>query len=194
MAKNFSQEDITQLKENLTKACEHSWMTKGYKMTSIAALTKEVGISTGSFYRLYETKEELFFEVFSMIQNQLKKEWNQIVHSNSGINGFKTALKWLFKEYVKYPTLYDFKSPDYILFLNKLPKENIRLLEENNTNFFSDSLENSGLNLKIPKEKAYGIFSTLLFTATMEKDFGYNKYEVFEFLLESSISQMFYIN
>lgn len=194
MAKNFSEEDIKQLKNNLRKACEYSWRTNGYKMTSIASLTKEVGISTGSFYRLYETKEELFFEVFTMIENRLKEEWNKIIESNQGIDGFKEALKWLFREYTKYPRMYDFNNPDYILFLNKLSKENIKYLKENNENFFSDALDNSGLSLKIPKEKAYRIFSTLLFTATMEKDFGYGKYEVFEFLLDSSINKIFNIN
>jgi AcrR family transcriptional regulator len=191
MAKNFSDEDIKKLKNNLRKACEYSWRTNGYKMTSIASLTKEVGISTGSFYRLYETKEELFFEVFSMVQDGLKKGWNQIIQSNLGIDGFKEALKWLFREYDKHPRLYDFNNSDYILFLNKLPKENIEYLKESNQNFFSDALENSRLSLKISKEKAYGVFSTLLFTATMEKDFGYNKYEVFEFLLDSSINKIF---
>jgi AcrR family transcriptional regulator len=194
MAKNFSEEDIKQLKSNLRKACEYSWRTNGYKMTSIASLTKEVGISTGSFYRLYETKEELFFEVFTMIENKLKEEWNKIIESNQGIDGFKEALKWLFREYTKYPRMYDFNNPDYILFLNKLSKENIKYLKENNENFFSDALDNSGLSLKIPKEKAYRVFSTLLFTATMEKDFGYDKYEIFEFLLDSSINKIFNIN
>jgi len=194
MAKNFSEEDIKQLKNNLRKACEYSWRTNGYKMTSIASLTKEVGISTGSFYRLYETKEELFFEVFTMIENKLKEEWNKIIESNQGIDGFKEALKWLFREYTKYPRMYDFNNPDYILFLNKLSKENIKYLKENNENFFSDALDNSGLSLKISKEKAYRVFSTLLFTATMEKDFGYDKYEVFEFLLDNSINKIFNIN
>lgn len=194
MAKNFSEEDIKQLKNNLRKACEYSWRTNGYKMTSIASLTKEVGISTGSFYRLYETKEELFFEVFTMIENRLKEEWNKIIESNQGIDGFKEALKWLFREYTNYPRMYDFNNPDYILFLNKLSKENIKYLKETNENFFSDALDNSGLSLKIPKEKAYRVFSTLLFTATMEKDFGYDKYEIFEFLLDSSINKIFNIN
>lgn len=194
MAKNFSEEDIKQLKNNLRKACEYSWRTNGYKMTSIASLTKEVGISTGSFYRLYETKEDLFFEVFTMIENRLKEEWNKIIESTQGIDGFKEALKWLFREYTKYPRMYDFNNPDYILFLNKLSKENINYLKENNKNFFSDALDNSGLSLKIPKEKAYRVFSTLLFTATMEKDFGYDKYEIFEFLLDSSINKIFNIN
>jgi hypothetical protein len=194
MAKIFSEHDIVNLKNELKKACENSWRTKGYKMTNIASLTKEIGISTGSFYRLYETKEELFFEVFYMIQNQLKENWNRVIELNAGINGFKIALKWLFKEYSKYPNLYDFNNPDYLLFLNKLPKENIELLKVHNEVFFKDTLKNSSLKLKISEEKAYGIFSTLLLTSTMEKDFGHNKYEVFEFLLDSSVNQIFDIN
>ena len=154
MAKNFSEEYIKQLKSNLRKACEYRWRTNGYKTTSIASLTKEVGISTGSFYSLYETKEELFSEVFTIIQDKLKEEWNKIIESNQGIDGFKEALKWLFREYDKHPRLYDFNNSDYILFLNKLPKENIEYLKESNQNFFSDALENSRLSLKISKEKA----------------------------------------
>ena len=47
----------------LNKILEGKFITPVYQ--PIASLTKGVGISTGSFYRLYDTKEELFFEVFS---------------------------------------------------------------------------------------------------------------------------------
>ena len=194
MAKNFTEEDIQLLKEKLRESCAHGWKTKGYKLTNIAFLTKEVGISTGSFYRLYETKEELFLEVLLMIQDQLKEQWNSIMRTNPSIEGFKTAMKWLFEEYVEHPKLYDFNNPDYLLFLNKLPQEKIESFRENDENFLNNVLEHSNLKVKIPKEKAYGIFSTLLFTATMEKDFGYNKKEIFSFLLDSSIYQIFEID
>lgn len=193
MAKNFTEEDIQLLKEKLRESCANGWKTKGYKLTNIAFLTKEVGISTGSFYRLYETKEELFLEVLLMIQVQLKEQWNSIMQTNPGIEGFKTAMKWLFGEYVKYPKLYDFSNPDYVLFLNKLPQDQIANFRENDKNFLNDMIENSNLKIKIPKEKVFGILSTLLFTATMEKDFGYNKEEIFSFLLDSSIYQIFEI-
>jgi AcrR family transcriptional regulator len=187
MVKNFTEEDILQLKIKLRKTCAYFWKTKGYKLTSVAVLTKEVGISTGSFYRLYETKEELFLEVFWMIQNQLKEKWDQVIQSTKGIEGFKNALKMLFREYAEHPMLYNFNNADLLLFLKKIPTEEIESLKENNKEFFSNSIKLSGLDLKIPKEQAYGIFSTLLFTATMEKDFGHNKFEIFDFLLESSI-------
>ncbi|KIL77205.1 TetR/AcrR family transcriptional regulator [Bacillus badius] len=194
MKKNFTEEDIQLLKEKLRESCAHGWKTKGYKLTNIAFLTKEVGISTGSFYRLYETKEELFLEVLLMIQEQLKEQWNSIMQTNPGIEGFKIAMRWLFDEYANYPKLYSFNSPDYLLFLNKLPQEKIESFRENDENFLHHVLENSHLKLKIPKEKAYGIFSTLLFTATMEKKFAYNKKEIFGFLLDSSVSQIFEVD
>lgn len=191
MAKNFTEEDIPLVKQKLRESCAQSWKTKGYKLTSIDTLTNEVGISTELFYRLYKTKEELFLEVLSMIQNQLKEQWHSMIQTNSGIEGFKNAMNWLFEEYVKHPTLYNFNNPDYHLFLKKLPKEKIESLRENDKNFFDEVLERSNLDVKISKEKAYGIFSTLLYTAAMKKDLVYNKCEIFNFLLDSSIYQIF---
>ncbi|MEY9979552.1 TetR/AcrR family transcriptional regulator [Lysinibacillus sp. RC79] len=191
MAKNFTEEDIPVLKQKLRESCAQSWKTKGYKLTSIDTLTNEVGISTEFFYRLYKTKEELFLEVLSMIQNQLKEQWHSMIKTNSSIEGFKKAMNWLFEEYVKHPTLYNFNNPDYHLFLKKLPKEKIESLRESDKNFFDEVLERSNLDVKISKEKAYGIFSTLLNIAALKKDLVYNKCEVFNFLLDSSIYKIF---
>ncbi|MGE7688439.1 TetR/AcrR family transcriptional regulator [Lysinibacillus sp. NPDC097214] len=190
-AKNFTEEDIPLLKQKLRESCAQSWKTKGYKLTSIDTLTNEVGISTEFFYRLYKSKEELFLEVLSMIQNQLKELWHSMIKTNPGVEGFKRAMNGLFEEYVKHPTLYNFNNPDYHLFLKKLPKEKIESLRENDKKFFEDALERSNLDLRIAKEKAYGIFCTLLYTAAMNSDLVYNKCEIFNFLLESSIDKIF---
>ncbi|MCL1694541.1 MULTISPECIES: TetR/AcrR family transcriptional regulator [unclassified Lysinibacillus] len=191
MAKNFTEEDIPFFKQKLRECCAQSWKTKGYKLTSIDTLTIEVGISTEFFYRLYTTKEELFLEVLSMIQHQLKEQWYSMIQNDSGMEGFKKAMNWLFEEYAKHPTLYNFNNPDYHLFLKKLPKEKIENLRENDKNIFFEVLERSNLEVKISKEKAYGIFSTLLYTAAMKKDLIYNKCEIFNFLLDSSMYQIF---
>lgn len=191
MAKNFTELDISSLKNKLKEECEKSWKENGYKSTSIAYLTKKVGISTGSFYRIYETKEDLFFDVFSMIQINLKNKLKYIINQNKGLEGFKNAFKWLFKEYSSYPKLYNFNNPDYLLFINKLSSNDIESLKLHNEDFFHETLIDSNLSLKIPKEKAYAILNTLLVTSTMDKEFSYNKLEVFEFLLESSIKNIF---
>lgn len=191
MAKNFTELDISSLKNKLKEECKKSWKENGYKSTSIAYLTKKVGISTGSFYRIYETKEDLFFDVFSMIQINLKNKLKYIINQNKGLEGFKNAFKWLFKEYSSYPKLYNFNNPDYLLFINKLSLKDIESLKLHNEDFFHETLIDSNLSLKIPKEKAYAILNTLLVTSTMDKEFSYNKLEVFEFLLESSIKNIF---
>ncbi|MFE3573571.1 hypothetical protein [Lysinibacillus sp. NPDC059133] len=49
------------------------------------------------------------------------------------------AMNWLFEEYVKHPTLYNFNNPDYHLFLKKLPKEKIESLRENDKIFFDEA-------------------------------------------------------
>lgn len=194
MTKKMNEEDISLLKQKLREICVQSWETKGYKLTTIATLTNEIGISTETFYRLYKTKEEMFLEVLSMIQNQLKEQWYAMIQTDSGIEGFKKAMIWLFEEYVKHPTLYNFNNPDFHLFFKKLPVEKIENLRENDKNFFDEVLERLNLTMRIPKEKAYGIVNTLLYTAAMKKDLVYNKCEIFNFLLDSSINQIFAIS
>lgn len=75
MVRGFSEEDKFQIKEKLKRACEQSWKTNGYKRTSIPYLTKTVGISTGAFYLMYETKEQLFIEVLEKVQENLLRTW-----------------------------------------------------------------------------------------------------------------------
>lgn len=38
MAKNFTKEDFSLLKQKLRKICAQSWKTKGFKLISIATL------------------------------------------------------------------------------------------------------------------------------------------------------------
>ena len=65
--KGFSEEEKLILRKKLCAACERSWTKFGYRKTTIGELTKETGIATGSFYLLFENKEELFLETFLLL-------------------------------------------------------------------------------------------------------------------------------
>ena len=45
---------------------------KGYNATSVEEIAKEVGIAKGSFYRLFDSKEDLLLEIFSSIPKEIK--------------------------------------------------------------------------------------------------------------------------
>lgn len=189
--KGFSDTDKEELRTKLCIECEQSWALHGYKKTSVGELTAKIGISTGAFYLLYPAKEDLFCETLYRVQNRLKNGLWEIVRRESGKTGFIKAMVWHFQEYDKAPFLYDLGTPDFLAFLNKLPKESIEKLKFDSAAFFYDTIELANLTLKIDKEKAYATVSTLLYTVTLKDQFAYDHLEVFEFLLRGIMDELF---
>ena len=70
MAKAFTEEERTIIKEKLMETALDLFHEKGTKALSIAELTKRVGIAQGSFYNFWEDKEALIIELFSYRANQ----------------------------------------------------------------------------------------------------------------------------
>lgn len=189
--KGFSEEEKAELKNKLCVECERSWALHGYKKTGVGELTAKIGISTGAFYLLYSSKEELFCETLERVQNRLKNGLVKILKEEGGKSGFYKSMVWHFREYEQAPFLYDFGSPDYLAFLNKLPKEHVENSKYDSEAFFESMVELAGLKLKVDKKKANAVLSTLLFTVTLRERLQYDHVEVFEFLLNSAMDDLF---
>ncbi|WP_338753355.1 TetR/AcrR family transcriptional regulator [Bacillus sp. FJAT-52991] len=189
--KGFSDEEKQQLRNKLCIECERSWALHGYKKTSVGELVTKIGISTGAFYLLYSSKEDLFCETLERVQDRLKNGWKEIVASNPGKNGFAEAIKWLFREYDHSPFLYDFGNPDFLAFLNKLPKDKVEGLKFDSLSFFDEAIHCANLTLKIDKEKAYAVMNTLLYTVSIKDSLMYDHLEIFDFILDSTMDKLF---
>ena len=57
----FSDFETEQIRKALLEETRRCAVTLGMRKTSVEQLTQAVGISKGSFYRFYESKERLFF-------------------------------------------------------------------------------------------------------------------------------------
>lgn len=51
-------------KKALEQAAYQIFLQHGYKHTNIAEISKQAGISVGSFYKYYDSKEEIFVELY----------------------------------------------------------------------------------------------------------------------------------
>lgn len=189
--KGFTEEEKEELKTKLCAECERSWALHGYKKTSIGELTAQIGISTGAFYLLYSAKEDLFCDTLGRLQGRLKTGLSKIIVDKGGKAGFAAATRWQFEEYNRFPFLYDFGTPDFMAFLNKLPKDRIEKMKFDGMAFFCESIELANLTLKVEKEKAYAVISTLLYTVTIKERLNYNHFETFDFLLNSVLDELF---
>ena len=189
--KGFSDAEKDELRAKLCLACEQKWALYGYKKTSIGELTAKIGISTGAFYLLYSSKEDLFCDTLERVQDRLKTGLRDIVCHNGGKTGFIESMKWHFEEYERAPFLYDFGTPDFLSFLNKLPKDRVEKLKFDNVSFLSEVIELAGLKLKVDEEKAHALISTLLYMVTIKERLDYDHFKIFEFLLDSVVERLF---
>ena len=61
-------------KNALYLAGKNIFISKGYKETNIADITKQAGFATGTFYNYYVSKDHLFMEIFLDENAKLKKK------------------------------------------------------------------------------------------------------------------------
>mgnify|MGYP000159842911 CR=1 FL=1 len=67
----FSEEENKKIRENLIAEASVRAVTLGMRKTSVEELTDAVGISKGSFYKYFDSKELLFFTVLEGIHSEL---------------------------------------------------------------------------------------------------------------------------
>ena len=189
----LSDTDKENIRKRLKELCEECWITQGYKKTSIKSLCEKAGISVGTFYTLYPTKEDLFFETIETIQRRLKEKIFAINRDRRAKDGFAESMKELFKEYDSKPFLYNVNTPDFQSFITKLPEETIKKVKFDSFDFFRQAVHAASLELKMEESKAYGILSALLSTINAKETLSVtcDYFAVFEFMVDSLVADIF---
>lgn len=189
----LSDTDKENIRKRLKELCEECWITQGYKKTSIKSLCEKAGISVGTFYTLYPTKEDLFFETIETIQRRLKEKIFEINRDRQTKDGFAESMKVLFKEYDSKPFLYNVNTPDFQSFITKLPEETIKKVKFDSFDFFRQAVRAASLELKMEESKAYGILSALLSTINAKETLSVtcDYFAVFEFMVDSLVADIF---
>jgi Transcriptional regulator len=60
-------------KETLLKAARKAFLKQGFKKTNVAQICTEAGIATGSFYKFFKSKEEIFLVLYDRENDILRK-------------------------------------------------------------------------------------------------------------------------
>lgn len=88
MAKAFTEEERSKIKEKIMEAALDLFHDKGTKALSIRELTKRAGIAQGSFYNFWQDKEALILELatYRSMQklNQIEEEFSRSLPDPAG--------------------------------------------------------------------------------------------------------------
>ena len=127
MVKGFDEKQRDYIYNRLMEVGKELFGRYGLKKTSIADLTKEVGIAQGTFYNFFSSKEELFFEILEKEEEKLKEGViKDILSKPLTRQNFSIFLKESFDAVDKNPIFkWLYFDNEYELLIRKLPKEKV---------------------------------------------------------------------
>lgn len=98
--RGFDEDERAAIREALVDAGEEYFLRVGPRKTTVQDLTDEVGIAKGSFYTFFDSKGDLFLEVFVRLRDDLVdavlEELEDVDDGREGIERlFRTYVGWL---------------------------------------------------------------------------------------------------
>ncbi|MFJ7182787.1 TetR/AcrR family transcriptional regulator [Lysinibacillus xylanilyticus] len=188
----FSEVEKKNIKERLILSCEESWAMYGYKKTNIEDLCLKSGISKGSFYLFYSSKEELFFDVMLLVQKRLVDVVESELGQNPDKNIFTNAVKILYREFAKIPFMRETQSPDFIALMNKLSSEKLKELEGHTSYDIRDLVRSAGLKYKIEEQKGLSALGFVFTPLPEEQRKVLEQLDTIDFIIDALVDKIFY--
>ena len=189
----FTEEQNETIRRDLIREARCCGVTVGMRKTSVEQLTEAVGISKGSFYKFFDSKELLFFAVLEDIHTECFAEAQKSLQENAAIDpasrtaaAILAACRWLSET-----KAFVFIENDAEFLLHRLPEEvktahyhddemHIRLLLEK-----YDLVPNRGISL------AAATVRGLILTVSHKEQIGKLYPQVLETLVYGACRELF---
>jgi AcrR family transcriptional regulator len=153
MPKSFSNSEKEWIKNKLLEEGYKLFEKYGVQKTSIDQIIRKVGISKGSFYLFYKSKEELFFDILEKLERDFKDNLFKVTFENE--KNPKIALRNLFNQIFDFlestPLLHYVTGRDIEYLLRKLPQEKVTTHMHKDIHQFKDFIienQNKGILAK----------------------------------------------
>jgi Transcriptional regulator len=190
MRKSLSEREQNAIKVKLIASCRICWERYGYKKTGVAELASMSGISTGSFYTFFPSKEMLFIETANAFIKRLYEMMAMCKPKEPTKYDFAMGFKQCTNEMFENKWIFSLRE-DIETFLRKLPED---FLEQD---FQQDLLDITavvnlyGLKTKVPMEEIVAVFHTLLMSVYLTDIIGATHKQALNLLIDSVIVNLF---
>ncbi|MBN2600367.1 MAG: TetR/AcrR family transcriptional regulator [Candidatus Marinimicrobia bacterium] len=174
MVKSFDENERDRIRQKLLEKGRQLFEIYGLKKTSVDEITQAVGIAKGSFYNFFQSKEELFFEIFEEEEHFRETILSDAVKTGIGAeNAIRQVLQQSLELVANSKILMKMYEPGvYEQLLRKLPPERLNRHQENDLQagieFVRHFQEKS--NLKQSDPEIIIAFFRAIFMITFHKD------------------------
>ncbi len=179
MPKAWNEREKELIKKNLINEGKKLFEQYGLQKTTVDEIVKAAGISKGSFYLFYQSKEELYFEVLNVVEQELREKIFEKVFKpgKNKLDSFKLFLNEMVETLTTMPLYQGINSTNYELLVRKLPEETLKKHmvrdQENIAKYFVYWMD-QGWMRKVDLEALNGLLLSLVQFVMHREDFGEN--------------------
>ena len=189
----FSDFETEQIRKALLAETRRCAVTLGMRKMSVDQLTQAVGISKGSFYRFFASKELLFFAVLEDIHTELYDVADGVLRENIGLPPAERVAKAILAvcKRMSDTGVMTFIENDVAALLQRLP-ENIKAEHyHDDETHIRDLLETNSLSPKGGAELATATVRGLILTISHKEQIGSLYPQVLELLVYGACTELF---
>ena len=189
----FTDEQNELIRKDLIREARHCGVSIGMRKTSVEQLTEAVGISKGSFYKFFDSKELLFFAVLENIHTECFAAAQKSLQENAAFApadraaaAILAACRWLSgtKAFV-------FIENDAEFLLHRLPEEVKSAHYHDDETHIRALLEGGGLQPKGGMALVAATVRGLILTVSHQEQIGVLYPQVLETLVRGACRELF---
>jgi len=169
----------------------------GIKKTSVEELTRMAGISKGAFYKFFQSKEDLYFNIIRNFENKVHSSILSLLSEPSEDDQllFMKVLKQIFQQIDQEPFIQNLLAKEEMNYLwQRFSEEQLTESMEADLDFSSQlvSIWQKKGKLKIEDPAVItGLFRGIFFMFLHKEEIGVNVfYQVMDLLIEASVSRV----
>ena len=189
----FTDEQNEQIRRDLIREARRCGVTIGMRKTSVEQLTQAVGISKGSFYKFYVSKELLFFSVLEDIHAECFAAAQKSLQENAALLPADRAASAILAacRCLSETKAFVFIENDADLLLHRLPEDVKTAHYHDDETHIRALLEAGGLQPKGGMALAAATVRGLILTVSHQEQIGALYPQVLETLVRGACRELF---
>ncbi len=189
----FSDYETQKLREALLEEARKCAFTLGMRKTSVEQLTQAVGISKGSFYKFFESKELLFFTALESVHTELYGVADECLSENTELTPAERASEAVLCvcKRLSDTGAMSFIENDAEAIMRRLPEEVKTEHYHDDETHIRELLEKHGLEPSSGMELAAATVRGLILTVSHQNEIGGRYPEVLRILIHGAMTELF---
>lgn len=189
MPRGFTPQEREVILEKLMDAGRFCIEKFGIRKTTVEDLTRDAGISKGAFYKFFDSKEELLFQVLERFEaiyrleiKHRMKSYNDLPHKEQ----VRRLLSDSFSLYWKHPMFRFLNPEEYEVLFRKLPPEIVKEHLESDDVFVAELIElweENGMRINGDAKSVSALVKSLFYTSLHAEEIGTGFPAAFETLI-----------